>query len=141
MRGKVKFFNAMRGFGFIEGEDGSEYFVHVTGLSGDATVKDNDEVTFDVVQGNRGPKAENVTLATGDSGASSAPAEDTEADSEEEDSADDADDSADDAEDSGDDSGEDEESDADDSADEEADDSDEEDSDDDSEDSDEEEKE
>ena len=72
MQGKVKFFNAGKGFGFIAGDDGNEYFVHVSGLAeGLSELRDNDDVTFDVVQGDRGPKAENVALATGDA----APAE------------------------------------------------------------------
>ncbi|MCX6707332.1 MAG: cold shock domain-containing protein [Candidatus Woesearchaeota archaeon] len=64
MKGKVKFFNRMKGFGFIAGEDGKEYFVHKSGLKEGATIADNDDVTFDVGQGERGPKAENVGPAT-----------------------------------------------------------------------------
>ena len=62
MKGTVKFFNQMKGFGFIAGEDGNEYFVHQTGLQEGVTIRENDAVTFDVVQGDRGPKAENVAL-------------------------------------------------------------------------------
>lgn len=64
MKGKVKFFNRMKGFGFIAGEDGKEYFVHQTGLKEGATLNENDSVTFDVEQGDRGPKAVNVALAS-----------------------------------------------------------------------------
>jgi len=60
MKGKVKFFNQMKGFGFISGEDGKEYFVHQTGLKENVVLNDNDEVEFDVEQGERGPKATNV---------------------------------------------------------------------------------
>jgi CspA family cold shock protein len=60
MKGTVKFFNQMKGFGFIAGEDGKEYFVHQTGLKEGTTINENDAVTFDVVEGDRGPKAENV---------------------------------------------------------------------------------
>lgn len=60
MKGTVKFFNSMRGFGFIAGEDGTEYFVHQTGLKQGVVLNDNDAVTFDVEQGDRGPKAVNV---------------------------------------------------------------------------------
>jgi CspA family cold shock protein len=63
MKGKVKFFNRMKGFGFIAGEDGKEYFVHKSGLKEGVNIADNDEVTFDVGQGERGPKAENVGIA------------------------------------------------------------------------------
>ena len=62
MEGKVKFFNAGKGFGFIAGEDGKEYFVHQTGLKEGVTLNENDEVTFDVEEGDRGPKAVNVGL-------------------------------------------------------------------------------
>ncbi|MBD3310669.1 cold-shock protein [Candidatus Woesearchaeota archaeon] len=63
MKGKVKFFNTMKGFGFIAGEDGKEYFVHQTGLQEGVVIQDNDEVTFDVEEGDRGPKAVNVAKA------------------------------------------------------------------------------
>ena len=60
MKGKVKFFNGMKGYGFIAGDDGEEYFVHVTALEEGATLNENDDVSFDVEQGDRGPKAVNV---------------------------------------------------------------------------------
>lgn len=50
----------MKGFGFISGEDGKEYFVHQTGLTEGTTIGENDSVEFDVEQGDRGPKAANV---------------------------------------------------------------------------------
>ena len=78
MKGTVKFFNDMKGFGFITGEDGKEYFVHITGLNEGVKLHENDAVTFDVEQGDRGPKAVNVSL---DSGAQSE--ESTETQSEE----------------------------------------------------------
>lgn len=62
MKGTVKFFNDMKGFGFIAAEDGKEYFVHQTGLKDGAAIKEDDAVVFDVVDGDRGPKAENVAL-------------------------------------------------------------------------------
>lgn len=62
MNGKVKFFNESKGFGFIAGEDGKEYFVHQSGLKG-ATVRENDNVTFEVTPGDRGPRATNVVKA------------------------------------------------------------------------------
>ena len=61
MKGTVKFFNVMKGFGFIAGEDGKEYFVHKSGLGEGINLRDNDAVSFDVEQGDRGPKAVNVT--------------------------------------------------------------------------------
>ncbi len=62
MKGKVKFFNETKGFGFITCEDGKEYFVHQTGLKEGVTIHENDEVVFDVEEGDRGPKAVNVAL-------------------------------------------------------------------------------
>ncbi|HLC31820.1 MAG TPA: cold shock domain-containing protein [Candidatus Nanoarchaeia archaeon] len=61
MKGKVKFFNEMKGFGFIAGEDGKEYFVHNTGLNEGVTLKEADSVTFEVEQGDKGPKAVKVS--------------------------------------------------------------------------------
>ena len=60
MKGTVKFFNEMKGFGFIAAEDGTEIFVHQTALEEGMTLRENDEVTFDVEEGDRGPKAVNV---------------------------------------------------------------------------------
>jgi len=61
MNGKIKFFNKMKGFGFIAGEDGKEYFVHTTGLKSGVSVMENDEVVFEVEQGDKGPKAVKVS--------------------------------------------------------------------------------
>lgn len=61
MKGKVKFFNEKKGFGFIVSDDGKEYFVHQSGVKEGVTLNEEDSVTFDVVEGDRGPKAENVT--------------------------------------------------------------------------------
>jgi len=75
MKGNVKFFNEGKGFGFIAGEDGNEYFVHISGLAegtDSRALQENVAVTFDVTQGDRGPKAENVAL---DEGGDEAPAE------------------------------------------------------------------
>jgi cold shock protein len=60
MKGTVKFFNEMKGFGFIAAEDGSEIFVHKSSLEEGVTLHENDTVTFDVEDGDRGPKAVNV---------------------------------------------------------------------------------
>jgi cold shock protein len=61
-KGKVKFFNEAKGFGFIK-EDGTEkeIFVHVSGLVN--KVKEDDSVTFDVIEGKKGLNAVNVKLA------------------------------------------------------------------------------
>lgn len=58
--GTVKFFNEMKHFGFIAGDDGKEYFVHVSGLKPGTTIREGDKVKFTVVQGDKGPKAEQV---------------------------------------------------------------------------------
>ncbi len=63
MKGKVKFFDTSKKFGFIAGEDGKEYFVHQTGLEAGVELKENDEVTFEVEQGDKGPKAVKVAKA------------------------------------------------------------------------------
>lgn len=59
-KGTVKFFNPMKRFGFITGEDGKDYFVHVSGLKEGTMIKEGDKVSFKVVEGDRGPKAEEV---------------------------------------------------------------------------------
>ncbi len=61
MKGKVKFFNELKGFGFIAGEDAKEYFVHTTGLNKGVSLKEGDAVTFEVEQGDKGPKAVKVS--------------------------------------------------------------------------------
>ena len=71
MKGTVKFFNTSKGFGFIAGEDGKEYFVHLTGLGEGVAINENDAVEFDVEEGDRGPKAVNVRLGSAE--ASEAP--------------------------------------------------------------------
>ena len=61
-KGKVKFYNEFRGFGFIKEENSSkEYFVHSSGLKD--IIRENDEVTFDVEMGKKGLNAVNVKLA------------------------------------------------------------------------------
>jgi cold shock protein len=63
MNGKVKFYNEGKGFGFIEADDGKDYFVHQTGLNEGVILRENDAVSFDVEEGDRGPKAVNVSMA------------------------------------------------------------------------------
>ena len=64
MKGTVKFFNEKKGFGFLAGEDGKEYFVHKSALGEGVALNENDAVTFDVEEGDRGPKAVNVGPAS-----------------------------------------------------------------------------
>lgn len=62
MRGTVKWFNAEKGFGFIQVEDGDDVFVHFSAIQGDGfkTLDEGQAVEFDITQGNRGPQATNV---------------------------------------------------------------------------------
>ncbi len=63
-KGTVKWFNDQKGFGFITDENGKDVFVHFTGLSmeGFKTLKEAQSVEFDVVDGEKGPQAVNVTV-------------------------------------------------------------------------------
>lgn len=64
MRGTVKWYNKLKGFGFIETEDGRDIFVHYSGVTeGSETLMEEErEVTFDVQDGPKGPQAVNVTV-------------------------------------------------------------------------------
>ncbi|WP_299093900.1 cold-shock protein [uncultured Metabacillus sp.] len=64
-QGTVKWFNAEKGFGFIEVEGGSDVFVHFSAIQGDGfkSLDEGQKVTFDVEQGQRGPQATNVHKA------------------------------------------------------------------------------
>lgn len=61
--GTVKWFNDTKGFGFIQQESGEDVFVHYTAISGDGfkTLKEGEEVEFEITQGPKGPQASNVT--------------------------------------------------------------------------------
>ena len=60
--GKVKWFNAEKGYGFITGEDGQDVFVHFSAIQAEGfkSLDEGQEVTFDVQDGARGPQAANV---------------------------------------------------------------------------------
>ncbi|HZG80335.1 MAG TPA: cold-shock protein CspD [Brevibacillus sp.] len=62
MQGKVKWFNAEKGFGFIEREGGDDVFVHFSAIQSDGfrSLEEGQEVEFDIVEGDRGPQAANV---------------------------------------------------------------------------------
>ncbi|MFZ5989172.1 MAG: cold-shock protein [Clostridium sp.] len=64
-RGRVKWFNAEKGFGFIEREGGNDVFVHFSAINMDGykTLEEGTEVQFEVVEGAKGPQASNVTRA------------------------------------------------------------------------------
>jgi CspA family cold shock protein len=63
-KGTVKWFNEKKGYGFIEQEDGTDVFVHFSGISGSGfkTLAEGDRVTFDIQQGPKGASAVNVTV-------------------------------------------------------------------------------
>ncbi|AYA76675.1 MULTISPECIES: cold-shock protein [Robertmurraya] len=63
--GKVKWFNAEKGFGFIESAEGQDVFVHFSAIQSEGfkTLEEGQEVTFEIVEGNRGPQASNVQKA------------------------------------------------------------------------------
>jgi cold shock protein len=62
MQGKVKWFNAEKGYGFIEREDGGDVFVHFSAIQSEGfkTLEEGQAVEFDIVEGARGPQAANV---------------------------------------------------------------------------------
>ncbi len=61
-RGKVKWFNGAKGFGFIEQEEGADVFVHFSEIQveGFKTLQENQEVEFDIVEGPKGLQSQNV---------------------------------------------------------------------------------
>lgn len=67
IRGRVKWFNNSKGFGFIGRQDGPDVFVHYSAVQADGykSLLEGEEVEFEIVQGPKGPQAENVTRIEG----------------------------------------------------------------------------
>lgn len=66
IKGRVKWFNNSKGFGFIGRQNGPDVFVHYTAVNahGYKSLQEGDDVEFEIVQGTKGPQAENVTKVT-----------------------------------------------------------------------------
>ena len=62
MEGTVKWFDGKKGYGFIVASDGKEYFVHFTAIPKGLRLRENDKVSFDAVDTERGKQAQNVQL-------------------------------------------------------------------------------
>ncbi len=62
-QGTVKWFNESKGFGFIENDEGGDVFVHYSAIQGNGfkVLYENQRVTFEIEQGQKGPAAVNVT--------------------------------------------------------------------------------
>ncbi len=62
MEGKVKWFSAEKGYGFIESNEGGDVFVHFSAIQSEGfkTLNEGQNVSFDIVEGSRGPQAANV---------------------------------------------------------------------------------
>ena len=62
LSGRIKVWNQGKGWGFIEGDDGEDYFLNIKNIRIGQTVREGSQVKFDTEESNRGPQAVNVTL-------------------------------------------------------------------------------
>ncbi|MBL51859.1 MAG: DNA-binding protein [Candidatus Marinimicrobia bacterium] len=60
--GKVKFYNKAKSYGFITGDSGKDYFFHASGISNEVYLQEGDKVEFKIIEGDRGPKAVEISL-------------------------------------------------------------------------------
>ena len=64
LKGKVKWFDTKKGFGFIQSEDGNDVFVHYTSIQNEGfkNLEQDQDVTFEIIEGKKGPQAANVKV-------------------------------------------------------------------------------
>jgi len=62
MEGTIKWYNVRKGYGFVKGEDGEDYFVHHTALGSGVFLRENDLVSFEPAETEKGKQAQNVKL-------------------------------------------------------------------------------
>jgi CspA family cold shock protein len=60
MKGTIKWYNARKGYGFIQGEDDKDVFVHRSAVPADVSLDEGDQVEFELENSDRGPQAKNV---------------------------------------------------------------------------------
>lgn len=75
MQGTVKWYNRAKGYGFITGEDGQEYFIHYSQIPQGTFIRENDLVSFDPVDAEKGKQAQNLQLTQKGSERTDLPAE------------------------------------------------------------------